>query len=74
MRRGDAGSVLADRFIQMMKATGIPNGLSGLGYSEKDVPALAERAFPLKRLLDNGPRPVGMEKLTKLFENAVRYW
>ena len=70
----DAGTVLADRFIEMMKATGIPNGLSGLVYSEQDVPALVDRAFPQKRLLDNGPRPVGMEELTALFSDAVCYW
>lgn len=69
-----AGDILADHFIQMMKATGIPNGLSGLGYGTKDIPALAERAFPQKRLLDNGPRPVNMEDLIKLFEDAIRYW
>src|SRR5499427_5875779 len=41
----DAGEILAKRLIALMRATGIPNGVSGVGYGERDVTALAEGAF-----------------------------
>jgi alcohol dehydrogenase class IV len=70
----DAGHVLADRIVEMMRATGIPNGLGGVGYGEDDLDALTDRAFPQKRLLDNAPRPVGRDELEELFRAALHYW
>jgi alcohol dehydrogenase class IV len=70
----DAGSVLADRFIAMMKKTGIPNGLSGVGFGNGDVSALTAKAMPQKRLLDNSPRLVGKEDLEQMFREAIAYW
>ncbi|MBP5857240.1 iron-containing alcohol dehydrogenase [Marivibrio halodurans] len=69
-----AGDALADRIIEMMKATGMPNGLSGVGYGEADVPRLVSKAAPQRRLLDNAPRPVHEAELTDLFTGALRYW
>src|SRR3546814_9218964 len=68
-----AGDILADRVVHLMKATGIPNGLRGVGYSEEDLPKLVDKAFPQKRLLDNGPRPVSRENLEDLFRGAMSY-
>ena len=70
----DAGDVLADRVIAMMRQTGIPNGLRGVGYSEDDLEALTDRAFPQKRLLDNAPLPVERDGLKGLFRAALSYW
>ena len=42
----EAGEALAGRVIELMRATGIPNGLSDLGFSAKDVDALAAGAEP----------------------------
>ena len=70
----DAGDVLADRVIAMMKATGIPNGLRGVGYSEDDLDDLTDRAFPQKRLLDNAPLPIDRAQLKGLFRDALSYW
>jgi alcohol dehydrogenase class IV len=69
-----AGDVLADRIVEMMRATGIPNGLMGVGYSEDDLDALTDRAFPQRRLLDNAPCPVSRDALKVLFHDALRYW
>jgi len=71
---GDAGGLLADRVIEMMRATNIPNGLAGVGYGPEDVPALVDRAFPQQRLLSNAPCAVSRSDLTALFEDALRYW
>ena len=70
----DAGDALADRVIEMMRQSGIPNGLRGVGYSEDDLDALTDRAFLQKRLLDNSPRPPDREQLKDLFRGALSYW
>jgi alcohol dehydrogenase class IV len=70
----DAGWVLADRIIDMMKATGVPNGLTGVGYTADDLDDLTDKAFPQKRLIDNAPMPIGRELLKDLFKSAMTYW
>jgi len=70
----DAGEVLAKHLIGLMKKTGIPNGISGVGYSNGDIEALSEGAFAQQRLLTNSPRPVGKNDLAGLFSGAMRYW
>ena len=70
----DAGEVVARRIIDMMQATRFPQGLTAVGYGEADLGALAEGAFPQKRLLDNSPRAVSKEELAELFRGAMRYW
>lgn len=70
----DAGGILADRIVAMMKQTGIPNGLSGVGYSEEDLTQLVEKAHAQQRLLVNSPKPAGKPELEGLFRDALRYW
>ena len=45
-RPEDAGEVLAARVIALMRATGMPNGLTALGFGEAQVDALAAGAEP----------------------------
>ncbi len=70
----EAGAVLADWFVGMMRKTGIPNGLSGVGFRCEDVAALTAKAMPQRRLLENSPRPVGKKDLEHLFREAIAYW
>ncbi|RVU38025.1 iron-containing alcohol dehydrogenase [Hwanghaeella grinnelliae] len=70
----DAGALLADRIIEMMKATGIPNGLNGVGYSEEDLDKLVDKAWPQQRLLVNAPKSVSKDDLRGIFVDAMRYW
>lgn len=74
LRDQPPGNVLSDRIADMMRLTGIPNGLSGVGYTEEDVPALVSKAAPQRRLLDNAPLSVQEAELKSLFEAAMRYW
>lgn len=69
-----AGDLLADRIAEMMKATGIPNGLRGVGYSEEDLDNLVAKTWPQQRLLVNAPRAVTKDDLRGLFRNAMTYW
>lgn len=70
----DAGEVLANQLVHIMRAVHMPNGLGGVGYTETDVPALTEGAFPQQRLLQNAPREMSRPVLSELFRGALRYW
>ncbi len=71
---GDAAEVLSERLVSLMRVTGMPNGITGVGYGEADIPALTEGAYPQRRLLDNAPHPIGKDELNGLFQNALAYW
>jgi hydroxyacid-oxoacid transhydrogenase len=70
----DAGAVLADELIGIMRALGMPNGLGGVGYTRADVATLTEGAFVQQRLLQNAPREITKSLLAELFSGAMRYW
>jgi hydroxyacid-oxoacid transhydrogenase len=70
----DAGEILAQQLIRMMRATGIPNGIGGVGYGERDVGALAEGAYAQQRLMTNAPREITRDHLGRLFRGALAYW
>jgi len=70
----DAGEVLASRVIEMMKATGMPNGLTALGFGEEQIDALATGAEPQYRVIKNAPVDVGRDEIKSLFRAALRYW
>jgi alcohol dehydrogenase class IV len=66
--------VLAGRVIELMRATGMPNGLSALGFGEAHVDALATGAEPQYRVIKNAPVDVGREEIKGLYQAALRYW
>ena len=45
-RSEDAGRILADRVIEFMQLLNIPNGLSAVGYTRADIPALVRGTLP----------------------------
>jgi len=70
----DAGEVLASRVIELMKITGMPNGLTALGFGEAQIDALATGAEPQYRVIKNAPVDIGRDELRSLFRAALRYW
>jgi hydroxyacid-oxoacid transhydrogenase len=70
----EAGEVLAERVIHFMTSLGIPNGLSAVGYTAADIPALVEGTLPQHRVTKLSPRPAGREELTALFEQSMTIW
>jgi len=70
----DAAEVVAARIIELMRATDMPNGCGGVGYTADDVGDLTRGALPQKRLLDNAPCPIDGPVLDALFEDAMSYW
>ncbi len=71
----DAGEILAATVVQLMKATGIPNGLQAMGYQEGDADRLAEGVFSYQqRLIGLAPREVTKENLKDLFRGSMTCW
>jgi hydroxyacid-oxoacid transhydrogenase len=73
-RDEDAGKILADRITWFMQRLNTPNGLSALGYSSSDIPALVEGTLPQHRVTKLSPRPAGPDELAVLFEDAMVGW
>jgi len=71
---GDAGTYLSARVVELMRATGMPNGLRGVGYAPSDIDDLVTGAFAQQRLLQNAPRSVDKSTLNTLFHDALAYW
>jgi hydroxyacid-oxoacid transhydrogenase len=74
VRDADPGEAISGRIAEMMKATGMPNGISGVGYGRSDVAALTEGTIVQRRLLDNAPLPVDRELLAELFADSLICW
>ena len=70
----DAGELLGTRIVELMKASGIPNGVGGVGYGAGDIGTLIEGTLPQQRLLKNAPMEIGAEQLHAMFEGALSYW
>lgn len=70
----DAGAILADRIVSLMRQLGAPNGLSALGYGHQHIPALVEGTLPQHRVTKLSPRPANAEELAAIFADALSYW
>ena len=70
----DAGDILADVLISLMRQVGMPNGLNALGYGPDDVEALVQGTLPQHRVTKLSPRPASAEDLRLLFLDSMRIW
>jgi alcohol dehydrogenase class IV len=70
----EAGDALAGRIEALMRATGMPSGIAGVGFTGSDIASLSRGAAAQRRLLANAPRPVGAGELEALFAGALSYW
>ena len=70
----DAGAILADRIVSLMRQLGAPNGLSALGYGSQHIPALVEGTLPQHRVTKLSPRAADAEDLAGIFADALSYW
>ncbi|HQZ90848.1 MAG TPA: hydroxyacid-oxoacid transhydrogenase [Thermomicrobiales bacterium] len=70
----DAGRILADAMIVLMRQTGMPSGLAAVGFEGDDIPALVAGTIPQHRVTKLSPRPASEEDLAGLFADAMRYW
>jgi hydroxyacid-oxoacid transhydrogenase len=70
----ESGEILADLIVDLMKRLGMPNGLSAVGYSKTNIPALVEATLPQHRVTKLSPRPADASDLTAMFEDAMVAW
>jgi hydroxyacid-oxoacid transhydrogenase len=70
----DAGELVAGALVDIMRQTGMPNGLRDLGYSEADVDQLVEGTLPQHRVTKLSPRPASADDLRQLFLDSMRCW
>jgi hydroxyacid-oxoacid transhydrogenase len=73
-RKEDAGKILADSVIGLMRRLGTPNGLSAVGYASADIPELVAGTLPQHRVTKLSPRPAGKDDLAMLFEQSLSIW
>lgn len=69
-----AGEVLAEQIILFMKELEMPNGLSAVGYTEADIPALVKGTLPQHRVTKLSPIAAGESELTSLFRDSMKIW
>jgi hydroxyacid-oxoacid transhydrogenase len=70
----EAGEVLASEIVRIMQATGMPNGLSAVGYTPDDVDTLVQGTLPQHRVTKLSPRPAGEVELRQLFLDSMTCW
>jgi hydroxyacid-oxoacid transhydrogenase len=70
----EAGELLADAIVDLMRRTGMPNGLSAVGYGPDDVDQMVASTLPQHRLLKLSPCVVSAEDLKQLFLDSLTCW
>jgi hydroxyacid-oxoacid transhydrogenase len=70
----DAGEVLAGAIIDLMRRTGMPNGLKAVGYGPEDVDALVAGTVVQHRVTKLSPRPADKVELKALFLDSMTLW
>ncbi|MFX1457224.1 MAG: hydroxyacid-oxoacid transhydrogenase [Promethearchaeota archaeon] len=74
VKKKNAGDLLANEIIKLMKATGMPNGLKAVGFLESDIDELVQGTLPQHRVTKLSPRPASAEDLRKLFSESMTIW
>jgi hydroxyacid-oxoacid transhydrogenase len=73
-RTEDAGAILSEQIIQIMRDLKMPNGLHALGYTSADIPALVEGTLPQHRVTKLSPRTANADELSGIFAESMNIW
>jgi hydroxyacid-oxoacid transhydrogenase len=73
-RPEEAGDLLANAIIQLMRRIGMPNGLRAVGFGPEDVEQLVAGTLPQHRVTKLSPRPAGADDLRQLFLDSLTLW
>lgn len=71
-KRADAGKIVSDVLLKIMDDLGVPNGISELGYTADDIPALVKGALPQHRLTKLSPRPASGDDLAQMLTESLK--
>ncbi|MCW4032757.1 MAG: iron-containing alcohol dehydrogenase [Candidatus Bathyarchaeota archaeon] len=74
IEKSEAGDILANEIIKLMRATGMPNGIKAVGYGPSDIEELVQGTLPQHRVTKLSPRPASSEDLRKLFTESMELW
>ena len=69
----EAGEVVAGRIIELMKKTGMPNGIGDLGFVQADVKPLAASSVRQIRAIANAPRETNLQDIESIYAAALSY-
>ena len=70
----EEGSYLSSQLIDIMRRTGMPNGLSAVGFTEADIDQLVAGTLHQHRVTKLSPRPATEADLAAMFRDAMVYW
>lgn len=70
----DAGAILSDQLVGIIRDLKLPNGLRALGYTSSDIPALVEGTLPQHRVTKLSPRAASPDDLARLFGDSMVLW
>jgi hydroxyacid-oxoacid transhydrogenase len=70
----DAGEILANAVVDLMRKVDMPNGLNAVGFSSDDIDKLVEGTIPQHRVTKLSPRPASPEDLKQLFLDSLKLW
>jgi len=70
----DAGEVIAQEIIRLMRVTGMPNGLREVYYGPNDIEELVQGTLPQHRVTKLSPRPANADDLRQLFSDSMTLW
>ncbi|KAK3088757.1 hypothetical protein FSP39_023402 [Pinctada imbricata] len=73
-KNADAGAVLGDKLREIMRDLEIPDGITALGFTKDDIPALVQGTLPQHRVIKLSPRPAGEEEITEIFNNCLKVY
>ncbi len=73
-RPDEAGDLLADAIVDLMKRTGMPNGLQAVGFGPGDIDKLVAGTLPQHRVTKIAPRQPTEEDLGRLFQESMQCW
>ncbi|MDT8858908.1 iron-containing alcohol dehydrogenase [Alkalihalobacillus sp. MEB130] len=67
----DAANRLIEQIVEWTKALNIPQDLKEFGVKKEDVPALAEAASKVTRLMNNNPKKATVSDIEKIYERLL---
>ena len=70
----DAGDILADALIGIMRQVGMPNGLNAVGITGDDLDTLVSGTLPQSRITQLSPRPATEDDYREIFRQSMTIW
>jgi alcohol dehydrogenase class IV len=71
---GDGPEALPSAVTALMRDIGLPNGITGVGYDERDVDDLVKGAVQQQRLLATAPKEVTEDDLAAILRGSLELW